>query len=304
MNIARALTAILVAVACGCAQREVSAGKGAASDRDPTAVIIAKYMYDPDSSAKVIVEPAAVRELQELLVGNPHAVEHACGYHWLIIFRMADGNVDIYAHNEECEEYTRQNGRVHAALKKYFGAIRERPTDFLYNVDVPVAVPPEALMSATRPSGMLMFSLDQTDERVPRIALEIVRRSPIPEKRAEWDPAVEENRRKAVEEMTQILERLVRENPGSHAGKVETWGSSFGRGRIEDTVRATFYCPFGADASRVRVPPEAHVLETTTPTTYRMQATSSSRSAADVAKSLSALLGRDVAVSAYPSARP
>lgn len=265
-----------------------------------TAVIILKYMYDPDETAAFITDPAVIQQFRESIAENPHAVEHACGYHWLICFRDQSGNVTTYAHNEDCEEYQRHNRRVSSLLKRTFKQIRENPSAYVFNATIPADITPEMLIARTSGRQHHVFFLDGTDSRLPSLHIQVSVKSPIPEDRNEWESAVKANRERALKRLNEAVWAVERATPGIHHSRLENRFSSFGGGEIEDHADTFLYLPYGESPQNLNLPPDIEVLEKTRPAHYSVQVVAPSRSPIAVKRALEKELGVDVAVAPYP----
>ena len=269
----------------------------APSKLPPTnAVIIVKTMFDSDEKALLITDRKAIDELRDVVAANPHAAEHACGYHWLICFRDATGQVAAFAHNKDCEEYQR-NWKVHRVLKRYFFRIRWHPTHFAFNVAVPSSLAPEQVVASTARGPELVFFLEGTDLRLPRVRLRLTEKSPIPEDRSQWDAAAEANRARGIARMTAIVAAIEKSTTGAHHTKIDNNGGTFGGGTTEDFIETTIYFPYGTPIPDV--PPEVTILEREVPANYAVQVIGPLRTAAEVKKTIEAQLRTPVTVTPY-----
>lgn len=269
----------------------------APSTLPPTnAVIIVKSMFDPDEKALLITDAKAIEELRNVVAANPHAVEHACGYHWLICFRDATGQVAVFAHNEECEEYER-NWKVHRVLKRYFNRIRRHPAHFAFDVTVPSSLAPEQLVASTAQGSELVFFLNGTDLRLPRLKLRLTETSAIPDDRNRWDAAVEANRARGIARLTAIVATVERPIAGAHHTKIDNAGSMFGGGTIDDQIESTVYFPYGTPMPDV--PPEVTIVEREVPASYAVQVIGPLRTSPEVKAALEAQLRTPVTVTPY-----
>jgi hypothetical protein len=271
-------------------------GPSAPAKLPPTnAVIIVRTMFDPDEKALLITDRKAIDELRDVVAANPHAVEHACGFHWLICFRDATGQVAVFAHNEECEEYER-NWKVHRVLKRYFNRIRRHPMHFAFDVTVPSSLAPEQLVASTTRGPELVFFLNGTDLRLPHVKLRLTETSAIPDDRSRWDAAVEANRARGIARMTAIVAGVEKRIPGAHHTKIDNPGSMFG-GTIEDQIETTIYFPYGTPIPDV--PPVVTIIEREVPASYNMQVIGLLRSAPEVKAVLEVQLQTPVTVTPY-----
>lgn len=265
-----------------------------------TDVIILKYMYDPDEAALDITDPAEIEQLRQLIAGNPHEAEHACGYHWLICFRDPKGYVSSFAHNQDCEVYQRSNRHVHRVLRRYFAQIRENPQTFVFNVTIPASITPDQAVERTAGGGNTIFFLHGTDSRLPSVRLELSVKSPIPDNRNQWDAATEANRQAAFRRMGAVLSEVRTALPGTHHSAPENRYSSSGGGEIEDRVEARLYLPSGTSPQHVKVPADVRLSNATVPTSYIIQVATPNRNPRALKMALGKQLGADVSVAPYP----
>jgi hypothetical protein len=257
-------------------------------------------MYDPDAEALWVSDPTKIQQLRHLVAENPHAVEHACGYHWLICFRDRSGNVAIFAHNEECEEYQNDDRQVHTTLRKYFDKIRLKPTEFVFDLNVPADVAPEQMLSRMHGAEELVFFLRGTDGRLPRLRIQLTMKSSIPEDRRQWDRAVERNRQTAIDRMRDVVARIENGRAGIHHSKIDNNASTFGGGEMEDRVETVIYFPYGSATLKESLPSDVRVVESAVPDSYMIQVIGPLRSAAEVKRAVEARIGATVSVTPYP----
>jgi len=285
-----ALLVLLILSAC-------DGAPSAPSTLPPTnAVIIVKSMFDPDEKGLLITDAKAIEELRDVVAANPHAVEHACGYHWLICFRDATGQVAVFAHNEECEEYER-NWKVHRVLKRYFNQIRRNPAHYAFDVTVPSSLAPEQVVASTARGPELGFFLHGTDLRLPRLKLRLTETSPIPRERNEWQAAVEANRAHGIARLTAVVAAIEQSTAGAHHTKIENAQSMFGGDTIEDQMESTIYFPYGTPIPDA--PPAVTVVEREVPASYALQVIGPLRTAPEVKAALETQLRTPVTVTPY-----
>ena len=230
---------------------QLSAARSATGGRQPDAVLIQKYMWLSGEEASLIVEREELDRLADLLLENPKSGIHACGYHWLIWFRFPDGSLEAVAHNEECEEYSRRNRRVHSTLGRQFDRIRRAPPNFILNLDVPVRYAPSELQRILDSPERRVFAIDGGVERLPRVDIRAVARSQIPEQREAWKEAEDSNQKSADDALAGAVAEIREELPVHSTAPVKYPSRSFGGSRIETIAQVTVYFSLGTSLEQL-----------------------------------------------------
>jgi hypothetical protein len=208
------------------------------------AVLIHKTEYLCGDEAVLVTEARAVQALSDLVLSNETA-GHACGFHWLIRFIRPDGSVVTRAHNIDCEEYLRDDRKVHALLNPYFDRALKSPSHFLVSLKVRSAEAPDRLSTALAREGRV-FLLDDPEGRLPRLTLRATAERPIPDDRHEWDAATSANERAGEELMASAVATLKGKLPVISVGPVQNPRRDFGGGKIVHNFEQTVFFRFGA----------------------------------------------------------
>jgi hypothetical protein len=238
--------------------------------QDIEAVLIHKTMFLCGDEAVLVSDPGKVHELAALLLDNPTA-HHACGYHWSIRFIRPDGSMTVLMHNQECEQYARNNAEVHALLARYFQRARSSPSNFIIDLTVPCAISPSELSASLEHEGRVFF-FEGLEMRLPRLTVRATAARPIPDDRARLDAMTAANEKAAEQLLTAAVGVLTQKQPAHSLGPLVDRGSYFQDGKIINDVERTVFYPVGSSLRDLpALPTGASVFRVEVPESYIAQ---------------------------------
>jgi hypothetical protein len=272
MKRSRALFVLGLLAACFLSLSSSTSGgaqaHGGGSQNPPVkAVLIHKTGYLCGDEAVLVTDARAVKALSDLVLSN-ETVGHACDFHWLIRFIRSDGSIVTRAHNIECEQYLRDDRKVHALLDSYFDRVLKSPSHFIVGLKVRSAEAPDQLSTALAKEGRV-FLLDDPEGRLPRLTLRATTERPIPKDRHEWDAATSANNKAVERLLASAVAMLKGKLPVLSVGPAERPSSEFGGGKIVDNLEQTVFFRFGATLNQIpALPPGVSAGRVVTPDQY------------------------------------
>ena len=142
----------------------------------PSAPSAAKYLLvyrssaffgdDTTSRALLITDLDEIRKVHALMSASVYT-GHTCGFHWSVTFWASPSeSVDGFSINEACDHYDPQ-------LKPYFQRLRDRPTHFIYDLKIPVDIPPQHVIRDLQERNLAVFLLHGPNPHLPHITLAV-----------------------------------------------------------------------------------------------------------------------------------
>ncbi len=236
--------AMLLALAVVSVSTPALRARDAGHAQDVEAVLIHKTMFLCGDEAVLVSDPGKVHELAALLLDNPTA-HHACGYHWSIRFIHPGGSMTVLMHNQECEQYARNNAEVHALLARYFQRVRSSPSNFIIDLTVPCAISPSELSASLEHEGRVFF-FEGLEMPLPRLTVRATAARPIPDDRARLDAATAANEKAAEQMVAAAVTLLTQKQPAHSLGPLADRGSYFQDGKIINEVERTVFYAVGS----------------------------------------------------------
>ena len=262
--------AMLLSLAVVSASAPALRARDASHAQDVEAVLIHKTMFLCGDEAVLVSDPGRVHELAALLLDNPTA-HHACGYHWSIRFIRPDGSETVLMHNQECEQYARNNAEVHGLLARYFQRARSSPSNFIIDLTVPCAMSPSELSASLEHEGRVFF-FDGLEMRLPRLTVRVIAARPIPGNRKQLDAETAANEKAAEQILAVAVGVLTQKQPAHSLGPLVDHGSYFQDGKIINDVERTVFFPVGSSLRDLpTLPTGASVRRVEIPESYIAQ---------------------------------
>ena len=219
----------------------------AAENLVPRRVLLMHDFWESGTEAMVIEDAKEVRELFALFDGN-ETVQHACGYHWAIVFEDSSRRIMRFLHNKECETYLKFNDEIHSRLQRYFHQIDTAPAHYLMHVELDPSAEPAEIAALLERDGRRAFLLEPPDSRFPRLLITKFAHGPASIDDEAARAKIEASAREKLDAVIELLK--TREHARVYQDPIQFMSSSGGN-EYEYGMRATVVFPLSFDAARL-----------------------------------------------------
>jgi hypothetical protein len=265
------------AALCQTNESSASTKPDASRLKQTNAILIRKYMIQQGPEALLIQDRHGIEKLVNLL-GNNRRVGHACGYHWLIWFRLSPTVAVPFSHNEDCEVYQNNSAQINSLLKRYSQLIKTKPSHFIHSLKIPASLAPEDAAQLLENNSQFVFCFSGTEQRLPHVRLQATSISKMPADRSQWEAVQTKNVASAERQLQNAIEGLRHRYEIESITKFDKRYSMSGDGRFEDRVETTVYFPYQTTLENIEnLLNGVEILEKKVPTSYDLKLVSEER---------------------------
>ena len=205
------------------------------------------------NAAILITDKQQIKELEGLFIGN-HTSGHACGYHYSIQFwKSPDKLIEEFPFNQECEEFANNDKAIQNKMKGYIKILETKPTHFIYNLKIPVAIDPDLVKKSFDNSELTIFFLKGKTEHFSSLTFTYMQVSKLKEMedRTKWEGEQNDNRKLAYRKMNSIIDQIKKVTIVKEQSKISFPLEGFGS-TIEHEAEVTLKFPNGTDLKKVK----------------------------------------------------
>ena len=197
------------------------------------------------NAALLIDNEKKVSESEKLFLGNKRYL-HACGYHYEIQFWSSHKNlIDIFPYNQECEEFYRNNKKIHAFMAKHIKILETNPTHYIYNLQIPISYQPSEVFHVLNKNGIQIFFMDDTLKRYPALTFSYFHKISISQANSsqKWDEQINNNKQLIIKRIKLIIDSIKMISPVIKQSDISFPFMGFGNGEInvQGQVDLKFY---------------------------------------------------------------
>ncbi len=166
-------------------------------------------IYKPNA-ALLISDRKEIAANESLFLFNK-TVRHACGYHYEIQFwASSDNQISNILFNQKCEEFLRSNSKIQSRIKAYIKHLETKPTHYIYNLQIPIAIEPINLLKSFENSDLHLFFMDRTSNRYMALSFELLQVVPIKNlaDRSKLKKLEEDNAKNTIKKINTIVDSI------------------------------------------------------------------------------------------------